>query len=398
MRSLDSNQEVQVVRLTTAIASERLQTSTMNNPTQLKILSAVWRTPGLSRSELGELVGLHANTMTRMVDALLRKGYLREAGVAQGGRRGRPKIPLEVDPARTCVGGIAIGAGGVEAVTLNLLGQPQREVEKVAATGSAPITKAVSRLLRGLLLQRPLALGISVTGFVDPASLRILFSSAAPDEEVDLAPLLPHTGETPVVLNSEVHALGMRWLMNHVEAEHDDTLVVSLEDGAVGASLLVAGHPNLGCVLGGNELGHMCLNVETAPCYCGGTGCVERIFSTAFLHRCGGSGSLSDAFTTPSLSVGTHRVIELTAMGLANATVFARPHRVVIAGILGRSRFFREALEEAWRKRLPVFLRNRIAVEWYETQATVSAATAGWLAIARIVRSGAGETRACKNF
>lgn len=360
----------------------------MNSPTQLKILSAVWRTPGLSRSELGVLVGLHANTMTRMVDALLRKGYLREAGAAQGGRRGRPRIPLEVDPARTCVGGIAVGAGGVEAVTLNLLGQPQGDVAKVAATGAASISKAVARLLRNLLRQNPLALGVSVTGFVDPANLRILFSSAVPGEEVDLAPLLAHAGETPVVLNSEVHALGMRWLMNHVEAEHDDTLVVSLEDGAVGASMLVEGRPNKGCVLGGNELGHMCLNVETTRCYCGGTGCVERVFSTDFLHRCGGRGSLSDAFAAPSISAAPQRVIDLIAMGLANATVFARPHRMVIAGVPGLNSRFRDALEQAWRKRLPDPFRTRVAMEWYETKATVSAETAGWLAIARVFRSG----------
>ena len=152
----------------------------MNSPTQLKILSAVWRNPGLSRSELGELAGLHVNTMTRTVDALIRKGYLREGASGQSGVRGRPKIPLEVDPARTCVGGIAIAAGGVEAVAMNLLGQPQGEAEKAAASNSAGIAKAVSRLLGGLLPKNPLALGVSVTGFVDPVSRRILWSSAAP--------------------------------------------------------------------------------------------------------------------------------------------------------------------------------------------------------------------------
>jgi predicted NBD/HSP70 family sugar kinase len=362
----------------------------MNSPTQLKVLSTVWRTPGLSRSELGALVGLHANTITRMVDALIRKGYLREGASGQRGHRGRPKIPLEVDPARTCVGGIAIGAGGVEAVALNLLGQPQGEVENAAASDPAGIAKGVARLLRGVLAKNPLALGVSVTGFVDPESRRILWSSAAPAAELDLAPLLARAGETPVVLNSEVHALGMRWLMNHVESEHDDTLVVTLEDGAVGASLLVGGRPYTGCVLGGNELGHMSLNVETARCYCGGTGCVERVFSTDFLHRLGGRGSLGDAFAAPALSAASLRIIDLVALGLANATVFARPHRVVVAGMLGRNDRFRDALSRAWRQRLPAVFRDRVLLSWYETKATLSAETAGWLAIAGVLRGPEG--------
>lgn len=364
----------------------------MNSPTQFRILSAVWRTPGLARSDLRDIVGLHVNTVTRMVAALLRKGYLREGGAPQRGRQGRPRIPLEVDPTRMCVGGIAIGAGAVESVVLNLLGEPLGDVARLEATGAVRVARATSGLLRGVLRRRPLALGISVTGFVDPVSPRILFSSATPGEEMDLAPLLRRARGTPVVLNSEVHALSTRWLMGHRAAEHDDTLVVTLEDGAVGASLLVEGHPNKGCVLGGNELGHMTLGVTTAPCYCGGNGCVERVFSSDFLHRCGGSGTLAGAFAASPIPAAAQRIVDLAAAGLANATVFARPRRLVVAGTPGTSAVFREALERAWRRWLPEVFRDRVVLEWYGTKATVSAETAGWLAISRIVREGGAGT------
>ena len=364
----------------------------MNSPLQLKILSAVWRNPGLSRSDLCNLVGLHANTITRMVEALLQKGYLREGGSTQRGLRGRPRIPLEVDPSRTCVGGLAIGAGAVEAVTLNLLGEPQTEASRVEATSALDIAKAVAALLRKLLRNNPLALGISVTGFVDPKSLRILFSSATPGVEVDLAPLMSRVGETPFVLNSEVHALSERWLMNHGEAEHDDTLVVTLEDGAVGASLLVDGRPNRGCVLGGNELGHMRLGLETDRCYCGGVGCVERIFSTGFLRRAGETATLADALSGVPLTKAAWGIIDLIALALANVTVFTRPQRMVIAGTLTKHIGFRRALESTWRNQLPLIFRERVGLEWCSMKATVSAETAGWLALARVL-SGDSEKR-----
>ena len=186
-------------------------------------------------------------------------------------------------------------------------------------------------------------------------------------------------------------ALGMRWLMKHVEAEHDDTLVVTLEDGAVGASMLIAGRPNRGCVLGGNELGHMSLNIETARCYCGGVGCVERVFCTDFLHRLGGRGSLGEAFAEPALSAPARQIIDLVALGVANATVFARPHRVVVAGMPAHNARFRDALERAWRRRLPAVFRERVTLSWYETKATLSAETSGWLAIASVLSGSDGR-------
>ena len=155
--------------------------------------------------------------------------------------------------------------------------------------------------------------------------------------------------------------------------------------------MLIAGRPNRGCVLGGNELGHMSLNIETARCYCGGVGCVERVFCTDFLHRLGGRGSLGEAFAEPALSAPARQIIDLVALGVANATVFARPHRVVVAGMPAHNARFRDALERAWRRRLPAVFRERVTLSWYETKATLSAETSGWLAIASVLSGSDGR-------
>ena len=363
----------------------------MNNPTPLKILSAIWRNPGLSRSDLEGLTGYHTNTVARTVEGLLKKGYLREKEAILHHGRGRPRIPLEVDPVRICIGGIAIGAGAVESVTMNLLGQPQSEIARVEATEPDRITRAVARLLRGLLRWNPLSLGVSVTGFVDPTHMRILFSSALPKTEVNLAPFFKRVRETPVVMNSEIHAFAARWLMGHAENEHADLIVVALEEGAVGASFLVNGHPNTGCVLGGNEFGHMRLGVETQRCYCGGVGCVERIFSTEFFCRTGGSGTLCNALSQVPLPKAAQEIVDLIALALANITVFTRPQRIVVAGIVTSHLGFRRALESSWRNQLPLIYRERVAMAWCPMKVTVSAETAGWLAIANVLR---GDSKA----
>lgn len=358
----------------------------MNSPTQLKILSAIWRNPRLSRSDLEEATGFHANTVARTVEVLLKKGYLREGEAAAQRVRGRPRIPLEVDPARICIGGLAIGAGAIEAVTMNLFGQPLTEVVRIPTLGSEPISRTVTSLLRGLLRANPIALGVSVTGFVDPDRLRILFSSATPLGELDLAPIFKRASDIPVVLNSEMHALGIRWMMGRAESQEEDVIVVKLEDGAVGASLLLGGHPNKGCLLGGSELGHMRLGVETERCYCGGIGCVERIFSSTFLHQCGGSGTLAEALSKTTLHPAALKMVDLVAQALVNVTVFARPHRIFVVGSLAQNVTFRDALATSWRNQLPDIFKPNVTLEWGSLDVAVSAETAGWLAIASVLR------------
>ena len=367
----------------------------MTSPTQLKILSAIWRSPRLSRSDLEDLTGFHANTVARTVEVLLRKGYLREGEgeVTLQRVRGRPRIPLEIDPARICVGGLAIGASAIEAVTMNLFGQPLAKVVQIPTLESEQISRTVTSLLRGLLRANPIALGVSVTGFVDPERLRILFSSATPFGELDLAPIFKRAGDIPVVLNSEMHALGIRWMMGRAESQEEDVIVVKLEDGAVGASLLLGGSPNKGCLLGGSELGHMRLGVETERCYCGGVGCVERIFSTAFLHQCGGSGTLTETFSKKTLDPSALKIVTLMAQAFVNATVFARPHRIVVVGSLAQHVGFRTALETSWRNQLPDIFKSSVTLEWGALDVAVSAETAGWLAIASVLRGELADSR-----
>ena len=360
----------------------------MNTQAALTILSELRRSPASSRRDLEVATGLHVNTVARTVSALIRKGYLRESTASRPAGRGRPHIPLEFDTERVCVAGLAIGQGALEFVHADILGRPLSAVCRQEAPDADALSKLLPRLMTRLMKPSLLAVGVGVTGFVDPRSMRILFSSATPEHEVNLAPALKRLGATPMVLNSEVHALSARWLMNHGESRDEDVLVVTLEDGAVGASFLAAGRPNRGCVLGGNELGHMRLAVQTDRCYCGGVGCVERVFSTPFLRQLTGTGqtNLVAALGRPQLSGGAGRIIGLTAQALANATIFTRPHRLVLAGSLATDAVFRAHFEQAWRAELPVIFRSGIPLEWWPIQATISAETAVWLAIARVIQ------------
>ena len=76
----------------------------------------------MSRWELHRPTGVNPNAVGVDVAGLLKQGIIRECASAVAGP-GRPRIPLEIDPAVRHVVGLAFSPGRVEAGRLSLRGQ-----------------------------------------------------------------------------------------------------------------------------------------------------------------------------------------------------------------------------------------------------------------------------------
>ena len=66
-------------------------------PRQRSVLQAIWRAGRLSRRDLHEQTGIRPNTVGSDAALLLKEGILRECTTKSLGR-GRPRVPLEIDP------------------------------------------------------------------------------------------------------------------------------------------------------------------------------------------------------------------------------------------------------------------------------------------------------------
>src|SRR5215207_4876979 len=240
---------------------------------------------------------------------------------------------------------VAISPGRVEAGRLtlrgSLLGRPiGRNVTEPGKT-----VLVAQALLRETLTDQTLAVGLSVTGFVDPIERAILTSSSIPGQgSMSLAPLYETIGNRPLILENNMHALAAWWLLIHQAEADEDVLLVSIRDGQLGAALLIDGRPNRGCAIGANELGHVRFFADTDTCYCGHPGCLERIVSTEFLRRrgvasgtllehaarfgggdSGGNGSpKSSKSGAVAADKAVGEVLDYLSAGLANAANFIR--------------------------------------------------------------------------
>src|SRR5438552_1678876 len=265
------------------------------DPRQQEILRLRWSSGRMSRWEIHRQTGVNPNAVGVDVGALLSQGYIRECQSEVAGP-GRPRIPLEIDPTVRHVVGLAMSPGRIEAGRLSLRGHLLGRSLSRTITDPAKAVSAAQALLRETLDDRTLAVGLSVTGFVDPSQQSILLSSSfAGHGAPSLAPLYKTVGDRPLILENNMHALAAWWLLIHQAESDEDVLLVGIRDGQLGAALLVEGRPNPGCAIGANELGHVRFFVDTDVCYCGHPGCMERICSTEFLRRRGvASGSLME--------------------------------------------------------------------------------------------------------
>src|SRR5688500_13077716 len=189
---------------------------------QREILRLLWRGGRMSRWELHRQTGVNPNAVGVDVAALLNHGIVRECPSEIVGP-GRPRIPLEIDPTIRYVVGLSISPGRVQVSRLTLRGQLLgRTIQRPTTDPTKAIATAQS-LLEESMSDKTLAIGLTVTGFVDPEKRSILLSSsfAGHGGGISLEPLYEMAGGRPVVLENNMHALAAWWLLIH-QAESDE--------------------------------------------------------------------------------------------------------------------------------------------------------------------------------
>ena len=362
---------------------------------QRELLRLLWREGRLSRWELHERTGVNPNAIGLDVAHLLAQGMVRECQSEPAGP-GRPRVPVELDPSQRHVVGLSIGPGRVESGRINLrgnlLGKP---IYRDAASPDRIVPLALE-LLHEMMSEQTLAIGFSVTGFVDPVNHAILTSSSLRGRgQVSLTPVYEAVNHRPIVLANNMHALAARWLLTHQAEASEDVLMARVLDGQMGAALLINGRPNHGCAIGANELGHVRFFVDTEVCYCGHPGCLERICSTQFLRLHGvATGSLFEhAMAYDGSNKPMSMVVDYLSAGIANAINFIRPHRMVLVSDLTRSAPFTDALLRLIRSRLLNEMVQRVRFDQWDQPSYQNAETAGWLALANLYHHGWNQTQ-----
>lgn len=254
-----------------------------------------------SRASLARDTGLAKQTVSTIVAALLADGVVRELGraLAESGG-GRPAVLIEYAADRAFVVALEIGVGRTRLVVADALGEPVQTHEVLREAGGGrrrppstvleDVVTQLAQVMRGIGgLERLRAVGVSVTGLVQPVSGTCVLAPNLGWRDVPVADLLrgalARRGcDAPVVVRGAAQS---SLIAEHREgaAMGQRDVVLLFEDEGVGAAIIEAGRLVDGADGTAGELGHCAWPGADGRCGCGRRGCVETLASGPAVRR-----------------------------------------------------------------------------------------------------------------
>lgn len=250
------------------------------------VLQELMRNGSASRAELARNLHVSKPTIGSITADLLERGLISEVdlGVSGSGMRGRPSTSLQLDRRYKRFLLVQIGVNEIR-----LAPMPLHVDDTDAWSVSLPTPNAASALKKTLVnafrqLQTGDLLGmvVSVPGLVDEQTGRSIFS---PNlrwlADSNLVKTAQSVLALPVILMQEIRALA---LGHHLQRGADNFLLVDVDQGLGGAAVIDGKLYNAPLPIA-MEIGHAQIVGETQSCGCGGTGCLETLFSVGGMRR-----------------------------------------------------------------------------------------------------------------
>lgn len=245
------------------------------------ILRQLFRRPGLSRSDIADLIGLTDAAVSRITREMIAGGIVQEGGkIADEGRPGRRHVGLSLRPRGAVVLAACLTLFEKSLVTVDMAGEviARADLSDVINLPPDTIPRTLEEAARDLSPERSrvLGLGIVVAGALDHERGLMRAGSISSLIGVPLRSILEERLEFPVRVENLGNALNVAEGTKGTAAG-ETALLVHVALG-LGASLVIDGRPHRH---DGDErlIGHIQVLGATSRCVCGATGCLDTLVS-----------------------------------------------------------------------------------------------------------------------
>ncbi|UOR03246.1 ROK family protein [Leucobacter allii] len=301
-----------------------------------------------SRAELTRRTGLYRSTIAALVAELGELGLVSEALPAKRSGVGRPSPIVAVNPDVVAVTAYP-DIDAVVIAVVGLGGVVHKRVRTTSATRPGPEEAAniIAAVLAGMRDElnartRVVGVGAAVPALVDAAAGVIALAPNLSWQDVPFAAMLEERiGYRTVVANdAQLGAAAERQFGPGRGVDH--LLYLNGSGGGIGGGAYVDGQELRGFRGFGGEFGHIVLDPDGEPCFCGQRGCFERVVQRGALLRVLGAESLDadelERAVAESSDPAVHREIDRQVDRLGDGigiliSVLA-PELVVLGGFL----------------------------------------------------------------
>jgi len=317
---------------------------------RLRVIQALYRHPGTSRSALAELAGLSRPTVSAFLEELERadivEAYEDDGPRPSGG--GRPPVLMTLVPRAAFAVGVDMGHEHLRVAVCDLSGDVLSDEYSAIDVDHAPresmdlAADLITRTLQSADVSREqvIGVGMALAAPVDGGTGRLFAEGILPSwgGVNPVAEMAARVG-LPVHLENDANlgALGEHVLGAGQGVE--EMAYVRLSAG-IGLGLVLGGHAFGGSSGIAGELGHVRVSREGPICRCGNRGCLEMFASPNAVARLVGpdvsvtrllalAGSGDRGATTAIAEAG-----ELIGEALATLVTLLNPKLIVVGGDL----------------------------------------------------------------
>ena len=267
----------------------RIESTLLRRINERRLLEAIQRNGPSSRATLTRVSGLTAPTVSKAVDALLKRGLVEELDPVTPAL-GRPGRLVRMAAESAAVLGVVIDAEVCCVVATGLDGVVTEERTRRFETPGhyedllAAVTSACQEVL-GDGTTAPLGIGVSVPGLVDDRLQEIVVSPNLHllDKRNPARDLQGRIG-CPALLIQETDGLCLGECFSGDARGLDDFAMLDVSAGlglgVMSGGELLSGHSGMA-----GELGHVTVDPEGIRCGCGNRGCLETLATDAALVR-----------------------------------------------------------------------------------------------------------------
>jgi glucokinase-like ROK family protein len=254
---------------------------------KVKVINLVRDNYGISRADLTKRSGLSAPTISRIIDGLIREGFVTEigAGVSRGGRK--PTL-LRFSGIDSYIIGIDLGTTNIYGVLTDLEANVIAEIKiptKVEG-GFDQVMERTSEViseLRGHLRNRQgriCGIGLAIAGLINRELEIVEFSPDFHWHNVDVRSYLSRKhADIPIVFDNVTRVMALGEIWYGAGRNYQDFVMVNIGYG-IGAGIIIRGTPLYGSLGMAGEFGHITLDRDSdVQCECGNFGCLEALAS-----------------------------------------------------------------------------------------------------------------------
>ncbi|HEY0211715.1 ROK family transcriptional regulator [Acerihabitans sp.] len=174
-----------------------------------RILRLIAEHSPISQSDLKVRSGLSMSTVSQATNRLLSKGIIHELGLRRESM-GRPKILLGIDPAYASVVGVQLNAERNLIVMTDLVGKLIGEQQMpTGALTPKQLSDALAKFLKSVEASKVGAIGLAISGIVDPLSGVCIRSKVLDWHHVPIAGLLCERFAIPVYIENDANAMAL---------------------------------------------------------------------------------------------------------------------------------------------------------------------------------------------